>query len=508
MECSPKEKNSKHHYLFAVVFLIGAVIMAVELLGTRVLSPLYGSSLYVWSSLITVTLIALSLGYWFGGSLADRIPKWDFFYLIIFLSAVFILLVTIIAAPILKTTSTWELRIGCISSASIIFGIPLLLLGMITPFAIKLKAHELNNIGKTAGRLYAVSTVGSVAGTLTMGFLLIPSMSIKNIFYIISIVLASIAVFGWLLEKKRKLTTISLIIMAGCIIIVQGFSAKHKDMGIVYRDQSLYGQLRVVDSNDERFLLIDGVCETHLPKDTGLPVTCEYIRTFELLPYYNPSAEDVLIIGLGGGSILRLFENYGYHIDTVDINPKLEYIAKTFFHTLEKGEKFYVEDGRHFVQNYQKKYDFIIIDFALIDTFSFHLFSLEAIKEIKTHLKEGGIFAFNSVVYVRGDEILAPQSLNRTLNEVFPYVECYTAYYDAQSLVYNMIFFASMNKLTLSSVEIKESMESRRVALDKNKGIILTDGFNPLDILFAKANLEYRNKINSSFDKEIMFDFR
>ena len=155
------------------VFLAGSVVMVIELLGTRVIAPHYGTSLYVWASLMTVTMVALSLGYSWGGRLADR-REGKGLRLILVIAAGFILLIPVTQGFVLNMTDPLGIRMGSLTSSTLLFLPALTCLGMVSPFALKMDSHALKSVGSTAGRLYAISTLGSVAGTLVLGFVLFP----------------------------------------------------------------------------------------------------------------------------------------------------------------------------------------------------------------------------------------------------------------------------------------------------------------------------------------------
>jgi predicted membrane-bound spermidine synthase len=172
MTDSPATSQGKI-WLYLIVFLTGASVMVIELLGTRLIAPFYGASLYVWSSLISVTMIALAVGYFLGGRWADRAQRTGL-SLIIALAALFTLLIPWAVRPVLLATDSLGLRGGAFASALVLFFPSLALLGMVGPFAIKLATSQLAGVGSSSGSVYAVSTVGSVVGTLLLGFFLFP----------------------------------------------------------------------------------------------------------------------------------------------------------------------------------------------------------------------------------------------------------------------------------------------------------------------------------------------
>ncbi|OLD56792.1 MAG: hypothetical protein AUI83_06015 [Armatimonadetes bacterium 13_1_40CM_3_65_7] len=185
-----------------VVFGAGAVLMALEIVGSRILAPYFGSSVYVWGSLISIFLAALSAGYYFGGVAADRWPRAGALALALAAAGVLILVLPLVSRSILETFSAWDLgpRASPLLASVVLFVLPSLLLGMTSPFAIKLATTNLATVGNTAGVLYAISTAGSIAGTLLTAFVLIPTMGVRAILYSLG---GALLVFSWLLAPYQ-----------------------------------------------------------------------------------------------------------------------------------------------------------------------------------------------------------------------------------------------------------------------------------------------------------------
>ena len=175
--------------LFLVVFISGSAILAIEILGTRILGPYYGVSIFLWSALIGVTLIALSIGYTLGGHWADKNPTYIGLAILLICAGLWIIIIPYIKYPVLTILSPVGLRVAVLMAALILFMPPLLLLGMVTPYVVKLGAESLNNIGKTVGNLYAVSTIGSVIAALMTGYILIPNFGVTTLLHIIGSIL-------------------------------------------------------------------------------------------------------------------------------------------------------------------------------------------------------------------------------------------------------------------------------------------------------------------------------
>ena len=191
---SVQSNLTDHIFLYVIVSITGAAVMMIELMGTRIIGPFYGVSLFVWSSLISVTLLALAIGYYVGGLLAD---KQGFVRLshVIFLAAILTGVIPLMSSGVLSATNSLGLRAGAFASAFILFSPCLVLLGMAGPFVIKMATSRLEGVGVVVGSVYAVSTLGSVFGTLLLGFYLLPLAGIRLILLSISLVLLLLGFF-------------------------------------------------------------------------------------------------------------------------------------------------------------------------------------------------------------------------------------------------------------------------------------------------------------------------
>lgn len=195
-------KSFPSFYLGLTAFIGGAVVMIIELLGTRIIGPFFGVSLFVWTSLITVTLLALAAGYWAGGALSDWRNDFSALYTLILLAGFSLLLIPLFKGWVLKNIISWGPRWGSLAGSIILFFLPLFFLGMIAPYVVKLYTKELTRVGRTAGGLYAISTVGSFAGTILTGFYLIPHFSLTVIIYLTASALILLSAGYWIFRIK------------------------------------------------------------------------------------------------------------------------------------------------------------------------------------------------------------------------------------------------------------------------------------------------------------------
>lgn len=171
--------------VYLITFLGGGVFLALEIVASRVLAPYFGSSIYVWGSLLSVFLFALSVGYYIGGVLSDKWPSFKVLALVVFGASLFVLIIPLIQTPVSQMIVAWnlDLRISSLMACLIFFMLPSVLNGMISPYIIKLNVSRLKTIGQTVGNIYAISTIGSVAGALGVSFYLIPAIGTRAILY-------------------------------------------------------------------------------------------------------------------------------------------------------------------------------------------------------------------------------------------------------------------------------------------------------------------------------------
>lgn len=185
----------KKFTLEIVAFFCGAVVMAFEIVGSRMLGPYVGTSMFAWTSIIGVILLSLSIGYFWGGRIADMRPRADILSLFIFISALFIIITLVVKEYVLEILlrSIDNIHIVSVIASLVLFAIPSILLGMVSPFAVRIKMKSLEKSGSTVGNLYAISTVGSIVGVFLAGFFLIPTLKITNILMLLAIVLISVS---------------------------------------------------------------------------------------------------------------------------------------------------------------------------------------------------------------------------------------------------------------------------------------------------------------------------
>ncbi len=252
-------------YLVVTAVLCGALVMVIEVLGSRVIGPFFGVSLFVWTSLITVTLVALAAGYAAGGYWSDRYPTADVLYWMLLAAGLLVLAIPYLRAPVLKAALPLGLRWGALAGSFALFGLPLFLLGCVSPYVIRLAAREMRSLGKTVGGFYAASTAGSVVGTVATGFFLIAYMGVPGIFWICGSLLVALAA-GYFALFRGKPYALALLLLAWPAYPRASLPSATMPGGtavkVVHSADSFYGNLRVVEYQGgnmrTRELVIDG----------------------------------------------------------------------------------------------------------------------------------------------------------------------------------------------------------------------------------------------------------
>lgn len=390
-----------------VVFGAGAVLMGLEIVGSRILAPYFGSSVYVWGSLISIFLAALSLGYYFGGVAADRWPRPGVLATALSAAGVLILLLPLISRPILEAFAAWDLgpRMGPLLASIVLFVLPSLLLGATSPFAIKLAATDLATVGNTAGMLYAISTAGSIAGTLLTAFVLIPAMGVRAILYTLGVCLVGFsALLGWraarFVRAAASVTLLAVFLAGPAYAQVQCGEAR-----VIYEKASVYHGIIVTEDRCYRWLHFDRSRQGGMLLNNPLESPLRYPDYFLLAWLFNPGIKKVLVVGLGSGSLpKRLISDFpGVQVDSVELDPAVVDVAKRFFQLRDDPRhKIFVQDGRQYIKKTDATYDLIIMDAYFAEGVPFHLVTREFFQQVKMRLAPGGIVAANIVGFLGG----------------------------------------------------------------------------------------------------------
>ncbi|MFP5212797.1 MAG: fused MFS/spermidine synthase [Acidobacteriota bacterium] len=418
--------------LEVIVFLCGAVVMILELVGSRILAPYMGTSIVVWTSLIGIILGCLSIGYWWGGKLSDEKPSYRVLSAIILLAGFFIAGIAVSKSFVLALLQSSGGNIHIVSTVAtiLLFAPPSILLGMVSPYAVKLKMNDLQRSGSTVGSLYAISTMGSIVGTFLAGFFLIAFFGSTNILIIMSVVLAVASFLAYSGDRRVKAASLSIFVMlfVGANLYdnyLAGLGVHDIDTDynrvLVYRstDGATARPIEVMVTNPhgkQSSMFIDDPIELATP----------YTKFYKMAPHFKPGVKKVLMLGGGGYS----FPKYAMHhypemtMDVVEIDPGMTELARRFF-ALEDNPRLKVihEDARTFLNKTGERYDVVLGDtFNAHYSIPFHVSTVETVRRLYDVLADDGVVLANTIAAIEGDEGRFLRAEYATFKAVFPQV--------------------------------------------------------------------------------------
>ncbi len=480
-----------------VVFTSGAVVMILELTGSRILAPYIGTSLPVWTSIIGIILGSLSIGYMLGGRLADKKPTYMMFGIILFFSALSLGFIPVLTNLLLRpiTVPLANIQINAIISSAILFALPSILLGMVSPYAIRLKLEKIENSGRTAGGLYAISTTGSIAGTFFAGFYLIGVMGSTYIMYLISGAMFLLSIFVWTGYWKRN--TLSFLLFFGLSLTITYLYQTYIHKNII-EINTQYNTVRISDTVESqtnkpiREMLLGEEHMSGMYRDSE-DLLYHYTKFYRLGDYFKPDIKSALMIGGAGYSYPKDFisKHPTAHMDVIEIDQDLTKLAERYFRFRPTNQiSIYHEDARTFLNREEKKYDAIFND-AFTTNYSppFHLTTKETVGHIYNSLGDDGVLITNVISAITGEKGKFLRAQYHTYKSVFPYVAVFPVNYPSRGDVIQNIMIVAAKKqgnyftdnpeyLSYLSQEWKEN-----IAQDVG---VLTDDFAPVELYALK----------------------
>jgi spermidine synthase len=480
-----------------VVFLCGASIMILELVGSRLLAPFVGTSIVVWTSLIGIILAALSIGYSYGGRLADKKPDPKLLSWIIYTAAILISLISAIKLVLFGIMEGNSLDHGtqAVIISIILFGAPSVLLGMVSPFAAKLKTESVQKVGGTIGNLYALSTVGSIAGTFLSGFYLIATFPISQIIIGIALTLFVCSLLLYKHSSREILIKVAILILVLFITFFLETSLKNDHVltfNTQYNNVSVYETNFYQDQKPIRVMSLDGKLDSAMYLDSE-DLVFDYTKYYRLANAYNSDIKKILVIGGAGYSVPKDFLQKGVEVDVVEIDPELTNLAEKYFHLNPKDQQLtiYHEDGRTFLNKQTgDKYDVIMLDAFKSYSIPYQLTTSEAIKEMKKLLKPNGIVMANIISSVNGKKGQFLQAEYHTFKQYFPEVDLYLVNQpnDGETIQNLMLVGAENIPTSSTNADLNEYL-THKWRDDIQQAVILTDDFAPVDQLMLPTML-------------------
>lgn len=494
--------------LLGTAFVTGAAVMVVEILGTRVVGPVFGVGLFAWSALLSVTLLALAGGYYVGGAWADRRPGATLLAQIVVTAGALVALVPALDAWVLSFAEVLGPAVGPTLSALVLFGPSLSLLGMVGPVVTRASAGNVAKMGRSVGAIYAISTAGSLVGTLITAHWLIPSFTTDSILLGTAAVLTVLGV-GTLLAARHPSALLALVLPVGAL--VSAGPKLPKGFHVLDEAHSLLGKLQVIDDEQRgvRFMRADHSIIGAQYVDPVSPAFA-FVHVLEAVRFMRPQAQRSLQIGLGIGSLPLALERRGQIVDVVEIDPEVVRMAQEHFAFSTRGEIF-VEDARTFLRGSHGPYDVIVHDTFTGGGTPEHLLSLELLQQVRAMLIPNGVLALNFVGFRSGERAAASFAVVRTLREVFPHVRTFVdedPTHDPEGLS-NLSMFASQASLDFAIPKnamfddatcerVLRSLGGWEVLQDVPAGDLITDARNPLGQLqmaVSDAHFAAMNKL-------------
>jgi spermidine synthase len=412
-----------------IVFVVGMSILGAEIAAARLLAPYFGASTIVWANTIGIVLVALSIGYWYGGRLADRNPTREGLYRIVLLSGLLLAAVPFVADPFLGfavdalDSISAGAFVGSLLGVTVLVATPVLVSGAVAPYALRLAVGDVAQAGTVSGRLYAISTVGSLLGTFSSALLFIPLIGTRRTFILFGLALVVIAAWG-LAKRAALLAPAALAVL---LVLPIGTVKGETEAGarVIHETDTEYQYARVVEDLDgTRTLELNEGQAVHSLKRPGSYLTNNYWDESLVLPFaaHDRAPKRMAILGNAGGTVARAYGHFFPQtaVDAVEIDGELTDIARRYFDMRGPRLRTFTADARPYLRRTKERYDVILVDAYRQPYIPFYLATKEFFELVKERLNPGGVVLVN-VGHPR-DSPRLEQVLVATMGAVFPTV--------------------------------------------------------------------------------------
>jgi spermidine synthase len=487
-----------------LVFVVGTGSLGAEIAAVRLLAPYFGASTIVWANTIGIVLVALSIGYWLGGRLADRYPNMRGLCLLALAAAGLLALVPFAADPLLDVavdaldSISAGAFLGSLLAVLVLVAVPVLLLGAVSPYAIRLAVSTVEEAGTVAGRLYALSTAGSLVGTLLSALLLIPLVGTRRTFLIFALAIALMAVWG--LRPVRRYALAPAAIAALIALPVGTLKAADTDGGrVIHEAETEYQYARVIEYPDgQRTLELNEGQAQHSIYNPDTVLTGDVWDGHLVLGFaaFEEPPGRVAILGNAAGTTARAYEEFfpETRVDGVEIDPELSEIGREYFDMNNPRLHLYHEDARPFLRRIDAEYDQISVDAYRQPYIPFYLTTVEFFETVRDRLRPGGVLVVNAG-HPEGQDDLE-KVLTATIGEVFPNV--------MRDPIEDTNTLLVASEAPLSAARLREAAEGMPVGLRGTAlaaagrleprlrgGEVYTDDKAPVEWLIDKSIVDY-----------------
>jgi len=492
--------------------------MSLELLGSRLLAPVFGNSIFVWGSLIGVVLSALSAGYYLGGKLADLKPSFQVLSTTIFAAGLLVLALPAIAPPLFDSVIRLNIseQYSPLLATTLLLGPPSVLLGTVSPYAIRLVADSVESVGKASGNLYALSTLGSIVGTFATVFLLIPIFGVNKIIFGMGIILLVVAFLGLSIKFKAIVLLILVILpfaapyMVSRQLTIAAYTLALGDT--IYETDTPYHHLLVADYYDPsaqskiRILIMDDNLHSAMDLQNPNRTVFSYTDYFNLGFLLDPKISRVLFIGGGGFTgpkqFLRAYPNVT--VDVAEIDPEVISVAEEYFAVNASNPRLHIynDDGRIFLQETNQRYDLIVLDAYSRSYVPFHLMTAEFFELVSSHLTSNGIVISNLISGTTSDNDQLLTAETNTMRTVFPNVYTFAVQGTPDTEPQNVEILATRSAQHLTESDFEQLAASSQLVktpdmkyyvtnyftVPSTGSPILTDDYAPVENLISPIN--------------------
>ncbi len=427
-----------HWRLYITAFVGGLVTLALELAVARLLAPAFGASEPVWAAIIGMILLYLAIGSELGGRWADRSPHPATLYTILVAAGAAIAVIPLLSRPALDLAmqgmTTWRLGwiAGPFIAVLLLLIVPVTLLACVSPFAIRLSVREVQDAGNVAGRITAISTLGSFIGTFLPNLVLIPNIGTRRTFLLLALLTVATGLWGLWSARRLRFWSLAWLLIVLIALLAHDPGPIKPLPGLIHEEESTYNFIQVVERDATRYLLLNegqGIHSVAFLDDRLL--TDGPWDYFLIAPYFNaaphpPEAVDsLLVIGLAAGTTPDQYTRiYGaLPIDGVEIDPEIVTVGRRFFGMTQPNLDVHITDGRYFLRQRGQtmaRYDVVAVDAYRLPYIPWHLTTVEFFEEVRAHLSSEGIVAIN-VGHTPGDWRLVA-AMVATMREVYPSV--------------------------------------------------------------------------------------
>jgi spermidine synthase len=495
------------YFLFILVFVSGMTSLALEMCASRLLAAYFGTSLFIWASVIGLILVYLTAGYFIGGRLADRYPSVQVLCTITAMAAFSISILPFISQNILTWSITGlsqvsvSIFLSSLLGTILLFSVPVTLLGLVSPFAIRLVTKDIGKSGSTSGSLYAISTLGSILGAFLPILWLIPTFGVRRTMLILGVLLFAASLWGLRLRWRPafSLVLIALVLPLGPL----------KDIpNLIYEQESLYNYIQVTQLPDgSRDLILNegqAIHSIYYPNPNSI-LTGWYWDYFLAAPYFNTGftpqkLHRVGIIGLAAGTIAHQFTSvYGpVPIDGIEIDPAIVDVGRKYFAMNESNLHVHVQDGRTYIETTQAKYDVVAIDAFQQPYIPFQLTTREFFTTIRSHLSSTGVVALNTAHTIHDYRLV--QAFINTMSQVFPNVYVFNVPGTFNTEIMATVqptsittFRANLARFPSTSIMGQVASEVSPVVTQghSDRGLIFTDDRAPIEQITDQLLLSY-----------------